>query len=60
MSKYVSNVEMTKREKDRLIGGHDTHINFAQLLLKQQFPNIDGFRNTLEQSSKDCRSPPQN
>ncbi|KAL5503163.1 hypothetical protein EMCRGX_G010071 [Ephydatia muelleri] len=46
-------VTLTKQEKDRLIGGHelsDTHINFAQLLLKQQFPNIDGFRNTLQQN----------
>ena len=57
-------VTLTKQEKDRLIGGHelsDTHINFAQLLLKQQFPNIDGFRNTLQQNKPFInQSPPQN
>ena len=30
----------------------DKHINFAQLLLKLEFPDVDGFRNTLINYSK--------
>ena len=44
---------LMKQDKDHLMGGHeltDNDINFAQLLLKSQFPDIDGFRNTLEQN----------
>ena len=52
---WVKNGTLTlmKQDKDRLMGGHeltDNDINFAQLLLKSQFPDIDGFRNTLEQN----------
>lgn len=53
-------VTLTKQEKDHLIGEYelsDNHINLAQLLLKLQFPDIDGFRNTLEQDKPFKRLP---
>ena len=55
-------VTLTKQDKDRLIGGHelsDAHINFAQFLLKHQFSNIDGFRNTPEQNKSYIRRFPE-
>ena len=46
-------VTLTKQDTDHLMEGRevsDKHINFAQLLLKLEFPDVDGFRNTLEQN----------
>ena len=45
---------LTELHKSQLSGGHlldDIHINAAQAMLKQQFPEIGGFCNTLMQHS---------
>ena len=44
------NIQLTVEDRDILGNGeclNDKHINFAQEILKQKFPNIYGLRSTL-------------
>ena len=41
---------LSQTEKDQLCNGEwltDSHVNYAHVLLKKQFPHIDGLKNTL-------------
>ena len=58
--KPCGTLTLMKQDKDCLMGGHeltDNDINFAQLLLKSQFPDIDGFRNKTNHSERYPNAP---
>ena len=57
-SKWIKcgNIQLCKKDKIALYSGkelNDQHINAAQLLLKQQFPHLNGFQSTLYQLKND-------
>ena len=46
----LDGILLTQDDKEQLSDGrwlNDKHINFAQLLLRKQFPHIDGWKETL-------------
>jgi len=52
-------IKLTLADRDAIMDGHrfnDLVINFAQKVLKQQFPNVKGFRSTLLQEKKKKKS----
>ena len=49
---------LSQLEKELLRDGkwlNDKHINFAQALLKKQFPSIDGWKLTLQQEKAETK-----
>lgn len=59
----VGHVHLLSSHKERILNGEeldDMIINFAQKLLKKQFPHIDGLQNTVLQTKSQVNSSKQN
>ena len=52
----IENIRLKKSDKEIILNadGHlnDKHIMCAQLLIKKQFPNINGLKSTLQQQKE--------
>ena len=55
---HMDGLVLSQLEKELLRDGkwlNDKHINFAQALLKKQFPSIDGWKLTLQQEKAETK-----